>query len=430
MTQYSGWGRNIRSQVNAEEVSGKRGYLAVGSRRSYGDSSLNSGGIAVETSHLRDIKISDSGLATCGAGVTIGELERAALRRGYFPGVVPGTEFVTLGGAFASDVHGKSHHINGSFSKATSWIVMRLASDERTRFDQGSNEFWASAGGMGLTGVIEEIQLQLVKIETSYVAVQNRRVADLDEMFNTINAFDVDNPYTVAWVDLSGDFRGRGIVSSGRHAMRAELNSSQKKSPFRYSDVSKFNLPDVFPKKTINSTSVKLFNEFWFHKVAKDGVSEIQKFMHPLDSIGSWNRLYGRDGFLQYQFVVPLHQTAFIYLVMQELKKLRVGSFLSVLKRFGEESMGHLSFPMPGWTLAVDIPVGIDGLDKVLNMLDRKLLEAGGRIYLTKDSRMSSEDIKYMYPRINEWRAIRDRMDPINRWQSDQSRRLRLCKMD
>jgi decaprenylphospho-beta-D-ribofuranose 2-oxidase len=430
MSKVHGWGRNIWGPLNLSEDPGQRGYLPVGARRSYGDSSLNSGGLTVETSNLKTLVVNESGLATCGAGVTIGDLERAALNKGYFPKVVPGTEFVSIGGAFASDIHGKSHHSYGSFSRAVSEITIRLASNEVRRFQQNSAEFWASAGGMGLTGVVEEIQLQLNKVETSYVMVRSKRVANLDEMLESLRALDVDHPFTVAWIDLSGDFRGRGIVSGGRHATLNELNAKQKKNPFQYSDVNRFRVPDVFPSQTINSTSVRIFNEFWFNRVLRDGAVEVRKFMHPLDGIGSWNRVYGKNGFLQYQFVVPFDQIGFIQLVMKEIKRLGTGSFLGVLKTFGEESLGHLSFPMPGWTLTVDIPAGIEGLEKVLNKLDLKLLEAGGRIYLTKDSRMSSDHIKLMYPRVDEWRSIRNRMDPTNHWQSDQSRRLRLCKMD
>jgi decaprenylphospho-beta-D-ribofuranose 2-oxidase len=379
---------------------------------------------------FNEIEIDCNGLATCGSGVTIGELERAALAQGFFPKVVPGTEFVSLGGAFASDVHGKSHHVNGSFSNAVSEIKLRLANGDLVTLGQDSEDFWATAGGMGLTGAIEGIQIQLGKVETGFVVAQHQRVGNLDEMFESMREVDLGFPFTAAWVDFSGDFRGRGIVSTGRHANFDEISSNKRGSPFESHNPVRLQTPDIFPKGSINSRTVRVFNEFWFRKPLVDGVMNLQKFLHPLDGIGAWNRIYGKCGFLQYQFVVPMNQFEFIELVMQEMRKMKVGSFLGVLKCFGEQSRSHLGFPMPGWTLAVDIPVGIEGLSETLDRLDNKLIEAGGRIYLTKDSRMSASHIELMYPRINEWRKIRKRMDPEFQWQSDQSRRLRLCEMD
>ena len=428
MTKLHGWGRNVYTE-DFGSTSIARGYLPIGSRRSYGDSSLNSGGSSLAMNHFNKIEIDCNGLATCGAGVTIGELERAALAQGFFPKVVPGTEFVSLGGAFASDVHGKSHHVNGSFSNAVSEIKLRLANGDLVELGQDSEDFWATAGGMGLTGAIEGIQIQLGKVETGFVVAQHQRVGNLDEMFESMREVDLEFPFTAAWVDISGDFRGRGIVSTGRHANFDEISFNQRRSPFESHNAVKLQTPDIFPKRTINSRTVRMFNEFWFRKPLVNGVSNLQKFLHPLDGLGAWNRIYGKCGFLQYQFVVPMNQFEFIELVMQEMRKMKVGSFLGVLKCFGEQPRSHLGFPMPGWTLAVDIPVGIEGLSETLDRLDNKLIEAGGRIYLTKDSRMSASHIELMYPRINEWRKIRKRMDPEFHWQSDQSRRLRLCEM-
>jgi decaprenylphospho-beta-D-ribofuranose 2-oxidase len=259
---------------------------------------------------------------------------------------------------------------------------------------------------------------------------ENNRVGDLDSMLVELQEMNDRFPHTVAWIDLSGDFRGRGIVSGGRHALLSDLSKKAQLNPLQYVDRRSIGLPDIFPSGVMNSATMRAFNEVWFRKPLGSGVLGVQKFMHPLDGVGAWNRIYGKSGFLQYQFVVPFDQIGFIRLVLAEMKKLKVGSFLGVLKSFGVASKAHLSFPFPGWTLAVDIPANVDGLDEVLSQLDEKLVEVGGRIYLTKDARMSSELVRAMYPRIDEWREIREQMDPNHIWQSDQSRRLRLCAMD
>jgi len=436
MINYSGWGRSNWGSSDTFDLGksfsqGIRGVLPVGGRRSYGDSSLNSGGYVLESTWSKSIYIDPvSGVATCGAGVTIGELEKAALKSGFFPSVVPGTEFVSLGGAIAADVHGKSHHVNGSFSKDVKSISVKLASGELVGLKPEDQRFWATVGGMGLTGVVTSITLGLQKVETSQVVVENKRVADLESMLVELREMNDRFPHTVAWIDLSGDFRGRGIVSGGRHALVSELSKKAQLNPLQYVDHRSIRLPDIFPNGVINSVVVHAFNEMWFRKPLGSGVMGVQKFMHPLDSVGAWNRIYGKSGFLQYQFVIPLDQIGFIRLVLAEMKNLKIGSFLGVLKSFGEASEGHLSFPFPGWTLAVDIPANVDGLNEVLNRLDEKLVEVGGRLYISKDARMSSEHVKAMYPRIDEWREIREQMDPNHVWQSDQSRRLRLCAMD
>jgi decaprenylphospho-beta-D-ribofuranose 2-oxidase len=437
MKSYSGWGRNISSESrdcvlgDLDSKRDDRGYLAVGMRRSYGDSSLNSGGTVIQLQNTSAIVIDSSvGVAECDAGVTIGELERVSLERGFFPVVVPGTQFVSMGGAIASDIHGKSHHLDGAFSKNVSSLSIRLASGESVVLDPKDARFAATVGGMGLTGVVTSVTTKLRKVETSYVVTENKRVADLDYMLSALIEMDKKFPYTVAWIDLSGDFRGRGIVSGGRHALKSDLPNRILNRPIVHLNRPALKVPDLFPNGLINSSSVRAFNALWFQKPTGGGFENVNTFMHPLDGIGHWNRLYGRDGFVQYQFVIPFDQSWFIKYVLQEMKSLGLASFLSVLKSFGDESSGLLSFPKPGWSLAIDIPTYVEGLSKCLDRLDDKLVEAGGRIYLTKDSRMRSEHVGVMYPDLDKWRQIREQMDPDHKWQSDQARRLRLCEMD
>jgi decaprenylphospho-beta-D-ribofuranose 2-oxidase len=434
MEQQSGWGNAITSKSlisslgKYSENSRPRGSLAIGLRRSYGDSCLNSGGLILESSEMKNITLDRStGVANCESGVTIGELESKALQMGFFPGVVPGTKHVSLGGAFASDIHGKSHHSWGAFSKDVMSIRIQLASGEVVEIGPEDERFWATAGGMGLTGAIHSLTIQLNRVESSYIYAENKRVQDLDSMMSELQKMNLMYPYTVAWIDLSGKFRGRGIVTGGRHAKASEVDGKYLNNNLHSKSSSTIHFPKIFPSGLINSLTVRSFNEIWYQKPLFNGLIKIEKFMHPLDGIESWNRVYGNKGFLQYQFVVPFEQSWFVKYVLEEMKKLNSGSFLGVLKSLGNESLGYLSFPKPGWTLTIDLPANTNGLQNVLNKLDEKLVEIGGRIYLSKDARMNSKHVLKMYAKLDEWREIRERMDPNHVWQSDQGRRLKLC---
>ena len=399
--ESTGWGRALHStsteyepesvQELQEFISKQRtarGVIAHGLRRSYGDSSLNIAGVSINAAFLSELAFHPDNLTvTAGAGVSIRTLERASLERGLFPPVVPGTGFVSIGGAIAADIHGKSHHTTGSFSSCVKRIQLLYSDGEiHDLYPEGpsAEHFWASIGGLGLTGMILEADLQLIPMEQPYVRVEESRVNDLGEMLADLSSSDASFQHTVAWIDLSGDFRGRGVVS-------------------------------------------KAFNEMWFRKPLTNGISTIDSFMHPLDRIQSWNRIYGGRGFLQYQFVIPEGNEDFLAHVLSTMKDLGAASFLGVLKRFGKGSSGHLSFPKPGWTLALDMPTRLEGLEQALNSLDSQLCARDGRIYLVKDARLKPEFVPVMYPRLEEWRSIRDNMDPRGMWQSDQSRRLKLC---
>lgn len=439
--ESSGWGRTLRSVSNEFEPrsidelqdfvskpQAPRGVIAHGLRRSYGDSSLNVGGTTIDTAFLSDLSFQEeSQSVTAGAGVSIRALEVASLARGVFPPVVPGTGFVSIGGAIAADIHGKSHHSTGSFSSCVKRIQLLYSDGEiRDVYPEGptSEHFWATVGGLGLTGLILEADLQLIPMKTPSVLVEETRVQNLDEMLSLLSVSDKDFQHTVAWIDLSGDFRGRGVVGKGNYVT---TESSEVQSPPKIKEGLSLPFPKVGGISFINKYTVRAFNEMWFRKPLTNGVSTIDTFMHPLDKLQNWNRIYGGRGFLQYQFVVPEGNEDFLAHVLQVMKGLGAASFLGVLKRFGKGSRGHLSFPTPGWTLALDIPAQIDNLEQALNSLDSQLCARGGRIYLIKDARLKADFVPLMYPRLEEWRSIRNNMDPNGTWQSDQSRRLKLC---
>jgi len=440
--ESTGWGRTLHSvssefeprtlQELQELIGDKgnpRGVIAHGLRRSYGDSSLNIGGVSVDAAFLSGLTFHpDSRMVTVGAGVSMRTLERASLERQLFPPVVPGTGLVSIGGAIAADIHGKSHHTTGSFSSCVKRIQLLYSDGEiRDLFPEGpsANHFWTTVGGLGLTGIVLEADLELIHMNEPSVLVEETRVNNLEEMLTVLSSSDANYQHTVAWIDLSGDFRGRGVVGKGNYV--SHDSTVEKTLPAKIKEGASLPFPKISGISLINKYTVRAFNEMWFRKPLTNGISSIDSFMHPLDRIQNWNRIYGARGFLQYQFVVPEGNEDFLAHVLQVMKDLGAASFLGVLKRFGESSPGHLSFPKPGWTLALDIPAHIDNLEQALNSLDSQLCARDGRIYLIKDARLKPEFVPLMYPRLEEWRSIRNNMDPRGMWQSDQSRRLKLC---
>jgi decaprenylphospho-beta-D-ribofuranose 2-oxidase len=432
----SGWGRNIKSFAKyqvLEEFSGQSLQqelcgLPVGLGRSYGDSSLNIGGTSWTSFNLKNITISSEKLeVVCGAGVTIGELERFCERSGFFPPIVPGTEYVTIGGAVASNIHGKSHHTYGSFGDNLLEIEIIDSNGKKLRLSptgETSDYFWATVGGMGLTGAILSAKLKLIPVTNSFIDVQESRVSNLTEMLKNLELMDSSHLYTVAWIDLSGRYCGRGLISGGNHSSNIGFDAlTNSKSNF----ASSRSLPPLPAINFINRFSVRAFNEIWYRKPLKNGLMHYRSFLHPLDKIHDWNKVYGRKGFVQYQFVIPFGGEDFIHMVMFQLKKLGVGSFLGVLKRFGESNSRFLSFPKPGWTLAVDIPSNLHGSDSLLHQFDSILSRMGGRVYLTKDSRLSKDHFQMMYPEYDSWKKIKAELDPENYWRSAQGVRLGLC---
>jgi decaprenylphospho-beta-D-ribofuranose 2-oxidase len=284
---------------------------------------------------------------------------------------------------------------------------------------------------MGLTGVILRAAIALTPVPSSYVSVGTRRADDLDALMAVQVEMDADHPYSVAWIDClsNGANLGRGVLTVGRFAAIDELPPSQALEPHAIPGEPLIGAPRYVPNGLLNRWTVAAFNEVWFRKAPKTRDAEIQsmsRFFHPLDGVGGWNRMYGSQGFLQYQFVVPDSRPDVVRLTIEQLSAIGAASFLAVLKRFGPHNPGPLSFPMAGWTLALDIPAAVDGLARTLDRLDESIAEAGGRIYLAKDSRMRPELLSAMYPRLFEWQAVRSTLDPNHTFQSDLARRLTL----
>jgi decaprenylphospho-beta-D-ribofuranose 2-oxidase len=433
-----GWGRTHTStaacysedQFNEELRIKTQSGLAVGLGRSYGDSSITSQGVYYKIKPS-EIEINEIEMfAKCSAGSTIGDLERAALEKGFFPPTVPGTEFVTIGGAIASNIHGKSHHIAGSFGSSVLEIDLLTSSGNTLKLTPdgvNSNFFWATIGGMGLTGIITEAKIKLIKIETSYVDMEEKRAKNLKDLLNLIKSFDTKYLYTVAWIDLSGKYSGRGIVSGGNHAGINELSSKTRSKPLAIKYPGKTNVPNLFPTGIINSQTVKIFNYLWYKKPLKSGQQHIRKFLHPLDSARNWNHVYGKKGLVQFQFQIPFEQEYFLEKVLGLLHENRAASFLGVLKSFGNSDKSLLGFPQPGWTLAIDFPANRTDLFPKIKDLMNEITSINGKVYLTKDSLLEKDDFNKMYKYKQDWLKIKDEMDPLHYWKSDQGLRLGLC---
>jgi decaprenylphospho-beta-D-ribofuranose 2-oxidase len=416
----------------------RRGIIARGLGRSYGDAAQNAGGAVLDATWLDAIHRVDldSGRVTVGAGVSLQTLMERLVPLGWFVPVTPGTRLVTVGGAIAADIHGKNHHVDGSFCSHV--IEMTLVTPTGTVTISTSSDpdlFWATAGGMGLTGVITTATLQMIPIETSYMLVDTERADDLDSVMDKMLTGDDAYRYSVAWIDCqsTGSRLGRSVLTRGDHARLDDLPERLRRSPDRaraFVPRTLARVPLTPPGGLLNPLTVGAFNEFWFRKAPVHQVAKphhMTGFFHPLDGVGDWNRLYGRKGFLQYQFVVGDEHGETVRTVIERLTVLKLASFLAVLKRFGPGDPGPLSFPMPGWTLALDLPVGHPGLDQLLDDLDEQVMRVGGRVYLAKDSRVSPAAFRAMYPRIDEWQAVRNRVDPEGVLRSDLGRRLGLC---
>ena len=449
-----GWGRTAPSRATVHELgpselvrdgawdrvrSGRRGVIARGLGRSYGDSAQNAGGSVVRLVRDRGTMRLDpgTGLLTVDAGVSLDEVLRHVVPRGWFVPVTPGTRYVTVGGALASDVHGKNHHVDGTFGQHVTELTLLLADGSLRRITAtGDPDLWsATVGGMGLTGVITTATFRLLPIETSRCLVDTERVPDLETLLHRMTTGDDEYRYSVAWIDLmaTGPRLGRSVLTRGDHARRRDLDGAGSVGRHGEDDPLAFDPPHptdvpVGVPNVVNGLTVRAFNELWYRKAPTSATSleTITGFFHPLDHVGRWNRAYGRAGFVQCQFVVPTEATATLRHAVARIASVGTPTFLAVLKRFGPASAGLLSFPRPGWTLTLDLPAAAPGLATLLDTLDEMVLDAGGRHYLAKDAHATPETFRDGYPRLDEWKAIRRRVDPERRWVSDQARRLRL----
>lgn len=373
-----------------------------------------------------------TGLLRAEAGTSLADILETFVPQGWFPPVVPGTRFVSLGGSVAADIHGKNHHHAGTFGRHVTGLEIVTADGSRLHCspDVEPELFWATVGGMGLTGIITEVELQLIPIETPYMIVQQTQAKDLDRSLGMLEGEQWDDAYTVAWIDCGiGRGLGRSILIRGHHAKRADL-------PRRLRETNgiprsrQLKLPFGFSSFFLNRFTMAAFNETfygWQGRRAAPFIDTFDRFFFPLDRIENWNRMYGRKGFVQYQCVLPLAESERgLQEIMEELARSRRSSFLSVLKRFGPEGSGLLSFPMAGHTLTLDFPIRDEGLFPFLDRLDHIVLKHGGRVYLAKDARMRAETFQAMYPRFAEWQRVKSRVDPEIRFDSDMARRLRM----
>ena len=415
-----------------------RGLLARGLGRGYGDCAQNSGGTVIETTDVDAFTIhesdptADAVLVTAEAGASIDRLLHALVPQGLFVPVTPGTRYVTVGGAVASDIHGKNHHRKGSWCQHVTSLRLQTADGQVVEVgpERDPELFWATAGGMGLTGTVLEATFRCPRVSSSQLLVDTDRAADLDAVLDLMASGDHAYEYSVAWIDLmaGGRSTGRSVLTRGRFATAEELAPGTD-DPLAYRAGVLATAPPFVPDGLLNRLTVRAFNEVWFRKAPvrrRDELQSIPTFFHPLDMVAGWNRVYGPAGFLQWQFVVPFGAERTLRRIVEELGRARCTSFLAVLKAFGEGDPGPLSFPAPGWTLALDIPTAVPGLGPLLDRLDELVVAEGGRIYLAKDSRVRPELVPAMYPRLDEWRAVRHRVDPDGRITSDLARRLGL----
>jgi decaprenylphospho-beta-D-ribofuranose 2-oxidase len=441
-----GWGRtsatlaDVRRPTSPEEVaqligsSGARGVIARGLGRSYGDPAQNAGGLVLDMTGLDRVHSTDveAGTVTVDAGVSLDTLMRHLLPSGLWLPVLPGTRQVTVGGAIAADIHGKAHHVEGSFGDHVLAMDLVTADGGITTLQPDgptAELFWATVGGMGLTGVVVRATLHLTRVETAYFKVDVEQIDNLDDLMRRQTERDTDYAESVSWFDAvtTGRHMGRGILTRANHATLADLPAKKRATALKFDAPTLVTVPDVFPPGVLNRVTAKVFNELWYRKspTKAGAIQNITQFLHPLDIAAEWNRVYGPRGMLQYQFVVPFEAEDTVKEIVRRIAHSEHVSALNVLKRFGPGNRAPLSFPTEGWTLAVDFPVR-RGLGRLCDELDELVLAAGGRLYLAKESRTSAEKVERMYPRLAEWRAIRRSVDPQGVFSSDMSRRLGL----
>lgn len=436
----SGWGRYPVLEARTHRprsidalrdlVASEPNLIARGNGRAYGDSAINTSA-TIETRYLNRMITFDSasGQLVAEAGVLLGDIITAFLPRGWFPMVTPGTKFVTLGGVIAADVHGKNHHKDGSFRSCVDWIDV-MGTDgtvHRCSLQDDPALFDHTLGGMGLTGVILRAAIRLQSVETAWIRQTTIAAPDLKAAMATFDAAQ-DATYSVAWIDClgTGANLGRSLVMLGEHAVRADLPPQHAQTPFQIKPTRKLSVPIDFPAFLLNSLTVRAFNALYYWAgVRKTGTQLVDwdSYFYPLDAIVGWNRIYGRNGFAQFQCALPPDRSeAGLTALLAEIAKAKSGSFLAVLKRFGKQDSAF-SFPMEGYTLALDFPVTNKTL-ALLERLDQITIDHGGRFYLAKDSRMSAATLNASDTRTPDFQAHRDSHGYTSQFKSAQSERL------
>jgi decaprenylphospho-beta-D-ribofuranose 2-oxidase len=440
----AGWGRTAATRAtvltpsDADDVgaalaaAGSRGVVARGLGRAYGDAAQNAGGVVVDVTGLDRLLALDveRGTVTVEAGVSLDRLASAVLPFGWFLPVTPGTAFVTVGGAIASDVHGKNHHREGSFCEHVDRMTLATPGGERLELHPEDDLFWATAGGMGLTGVVVQATVRLLRVETARIAEDVERCSDLDDVMARMAARDDEYRYSVAWIDCLARGRrlGRSVLLRGDHAPRSALPAKLRGRALERVRGPRLAAPPWVPSGLLRRETVAAFNEAYYRHAPREErgrLVALDPYFYPLDAVRGWNRMYGGRGMLQYQFAVPFGEEEALRGALERLSTARVASFLAVLKRFGGQR-GPISFPQPGWTLALDVPAGDAALAPLLDGLDELVAAAGGRVYLSKDSRLRPDLLEAMYPALPRWRELQAQADPAGVMRSDLSRRLGL----
>jgi decaprenylphospho-beta-D-ribofuranose 2-oxidase len=423
------WGRVVRPERLTLPES-RAPLLPRGLGRAYGDAAVPASpeGLVIETARADRILDFDpaSGLLTCEAGLSLAEIVRVFLPRGWFPPVTPGTKFVTVGGCVASDVHGKNHHRDGSFGEFVEQVRLYTADGRLVACGPHVERelFLATVGGMGLTGLIVEMTFQLRRVESPWIVLDARSVGGLDEMLDGLQASSRDWTYTVGWIDClaRGGALGRGVLMRGRHALRGETTDRPPR-PRRA-----LRVPWDAPEWLLNPMFMRLFNRLYHARhgaIREPRLVSCERFFYPLDALHDWNRLYGARGFLQYQCAMPHSAgTAPVRALLEKLAARGAASFLAVIKDFGPGSEACLSFPLAGTTLSLDLPYRGRATEELVHELNAGVIRAGGRVYLAKDAVTRAADFALMMPRLDQWKASRDRWDPLRRFRSAQSVRL------
>ncbi|MGH7348993.1 MAG: FAD-binding protein [Candidatus Rokuibacteriota bacterium] len=436
MEPVSGWGRHPvgLARVDRSEhpalPQGMGPVVVRGLGRAYGDAAMPSapGGFVADRTRADRILAFDGGTGRlhCEAGLSLAEILRVFLPRGWFPPVTPGTKLVTVGACVACDVHGKNHHRDGSFGNFVDRVTLITAAGARVECgpDRERELFLATIGGMGLTGLIVEVTLRLRRVESPWIVLETMGVDGLDAMLAGLQRSAADWPYTVGWIDCLARGRdvGRGILMRGRHA--SPMEGAGRKLPRALP----LRVPVDAPEWLLNPLLMRGFN-YLYHRLHGGALTRrvvsYDRFFYPLDAVGQWNRLYGRRGFLQYQCVLPRAAgTAPLAAILDRLGAAGAASFLAVVKDCGPASDAYLSFPMEGTTLALDMAYRGAATEALVHELNALLIAHGGRVYLAKDAVTRAEDFARMMPRLAEWRVVRDRWDPGHRFRSAQSVRL------
>jgi len=439
--RLTGWGRataswaEVTGPMKLEQVrelvlrQPQGGMLARGAGLSYGDAAQNEGGYVLSPVTRPRIELSADGVTVrASASVTFAEVLARTVPHGRILPVLPGTRALTVGGAIAADVHGKNQRADGTIGSWVEEIELLDGSGELRSLTPAADPegFRATVGGMGLTGIVLAATIRLLPVRSALLRVTSRRLPGLDALLAALDGS--RSRYAVAWVDTtaSGGSLGRGVLDEGDHL--DEPDPRLEASGLAYRPAWARRAP-ALPFCPVTPWSARGFNSLWYRKAPAHhtGVTSLSSYFHRLDALAGWNLVLGPSGFVQYQFMVPDGAEAILAEVLEAVRRERCAPFLGTLKRFGPAGEAYLSFPMPGWSLAVDMPAGHPRLSSVLHRLDARVAAAGGRIYLAKDANCGRDVFAAMYGRLPEWRAVREKFDPAGVFRSDLGRRLGLC---